>query len=186
MPNNTGVQTVYTQEVNLEQMAVPSLYAAGQLGARVTVHVPLRNQPGVGPVPETGASKSYQLVQSDSSATQNITRGMGLYWKDRAKKVVSPEVGGGGVGDAAGVAKCAVPKGNFFWMQYKGPSIVQGAIAFTGTIALNKFVVGRAAEPGKLDVVDSAPAHPHFGFVAGALDATNRTFLAMLDVPEVT
>ena len=84
MPNDFSTQTVHLGHTgNPETFSVTALPAAGQLGKRFNYFVPLRQQPGVGPVPETGAAKGYQIVQLDSAAATAGTRGALTWWKDR-------------------------------------------------------------------------------------------------------
>lgn len=184
MPNNIGTPTVYADPENMD---TPTLYAPGHLGARFTVYVPLRSQPGLGPVPETGASKSYQVVQTDSAMNIAPTRTLIAWWKDKAKYIVTTDQNAIDRNLVAGVFKNNVVKGNYTCIQYKGPASIAVIAADAPNVVLGDSAIPSAAGAGQAARIakGTAPTHTLIGVFAGPGLAGNIA-LCILAIPETT
>lgn len=184
MPINTGQQSVYVDDP--DNMDVPSLYAPGQLGNRFTTQVPLRTSPQ-GPVAVSGASRSFQIVQIDSTLTTSPTRGSIMLWKDKTKYQVTPKVVNAiNRNEVAGVMPGGASAGNYTCIQYKGPQYVQITAADQAAMASGDSVIASAADDGRGSRVAAGTA-PTFTRVAIAT-GPNLAGLVLADlcVPETT
>lgn len=184
--NRSQQQGVYISN-DPEDMNITSLPLAGNLGQTFTVSIPPQVTP-TGPEPESGADKTYRIVQLDSSLASSATRYQLAYWKDRAKYVVTtnPLNSIAGVNAPAGVLKSPIVRaGNFTCVQLEGPSRVNSRPADAAAWANGDAAIGSAASQGAVQRVASgtAPTNALIGFVTGAVDATGNTILLNLQIP---
>lgn len=186
MPNNLNDQTVFIPGGDPETMNEPTLYAPGNLGARITYQNPYFATAS-GPFPERGASKSYQVVRSDSSDGIAPTRGAVMYWKDKARYIVTTDPTKSHRNHVAGVAKSTITAGNFMCVQFKGDSYVQVTAADTAATVMGDKLIGSAADAGRASRVaaGTAPTHTVVGTAAGPVVGGNL-ILTNLEIPETT
>src|SRR4029077_20170860 len=106
MSNNIRNQPMYLQSGDPESENVVSLLYPGMLGSRLTI-----KQPGVPGSPTTAGqfrSKTYQLVQTDSSMSTNPFAGAVAWWSDKTKYLVTTNPATLGRGRVAGVFRNAI------------------------------------------------------------------------------
>lgn len=180
--------TVYLQSGDPENENNPTLAYPGQLGARFTVVQPNRSAPGV----ESGRSKRYQLVKTDSAMTTAPFPGAVAWWSDKTQYLVtttSPSVAVGR-NRIAGVFQNSPTPGNFTCVQFEGPAITKLIDAVTqGNVVAGAYVIPSSTN-AKADVVATATAPPQtpIGLVGSPLtfNVTDLTVVVDLNVPETT
>jgi hypothetical protein len=184
MPINTGQQSVYVDDP--DNFDTPSLYAPGQLGNRFTTVVPLRTSPQ-GPVAVSGASRSFQIVQVDSTLTTPPTRGAIMLWKDKTKYQITPKVVNSlGRNEPAGVMPGGVTPGNYTCVQYRGPQYVQITAADQAAMAAGDSIIASAADDGRGSRVAAGTAVTHVKVATANGPNLAGLVLADLCVPETT
>ena len=142
-PNRYEQPAVYLQSGDPETENTPTLYAPGLLGARFTVIQPSRATPGT----ESGRSKRYQIIRTDSTMTVAPFLGAVAWWSDKTQYLVTTNAAatGGGRGRVAGIFQNAITPGNFGCVQVEGPAMVKFVDAPTATPdATGKFVIPSA------------------------------------------
>lgn len=187
MPNNVRNQPLYLgPSGDPELMNEPTLLYPGQLGAKITIKNP--GPPGV-PVASSAVSrdKTYQLVQTDSSATVAPFKRAVAWWRDKAKYLVTTSVSTAGRGNIAGVfGNLGAPSpGNFGCVQTAGPAFVKYINAPTAAPSAAGLFVTPSATDGKADCIaaGTAATYPTLGTSAGVTDG-NAEGLVDLNVPE--
>lgn len=183
MPNNIRNQPIYLRSGDPEGENEASLLYPGMLGSRFTVIQPTRSQPG----PEDGRSKTYQLIQTDSSMSVAPYRGAVAWWSDKTKYLVTTSPTALGRGRVAGVFQNAISPGNYGCVQTQGPATVKfiDSVTVGNLTAVGNFVIP-SATAGKADVIaaGSASTYPALGVTAGTMVAADTTAIVDLDVPE--
>lgn len=188
MPNNVNDQTPFIPTGNPDEMNVAALYAKGNLGIRFTLQVPIQNAPGTGPFGVTGGSRSFQIVQLDSSLANVATRGMVLWWKNKNLYQVSTDQQVSNRNNVAGVVPgFTINPGNYFCMQYKGLNYVQITAADAAATVTGDKLIPSAADQGRASRVaaGTAPTHTVIGTAEGPVVNTNE-ILTNLELPETT
>ena len=184
MPNRFEGQPAYLQSGDPEQENVPSLYAPGTLGYRFTVIQRTRDAAGV----ETGRSKRYQLVQTDSTMTVAPYLGAIAMWSDKARYMVTTNTTNRN--RVAGVFQNAVTPGYFCCIQIGGPATVKVLDADVGAAAIGDSIISSATNSKATRVaVGTASTHTKLGDVAGpplSVDLFGATVVVDLNVPETT
>lgn len=184
-PIGKFMQPAYLQSGDPENENVPSLLYPGLLGAKFTVLQPARTAPGA----EDGRSKTYQLVQTDSTMTTAPYRGAVAWWSDKTRYLVTTSPTALGRGRIAGVFQNAITVGNYGCVQTNGPASTKLVDSPTAAVTANsgQFVIP-SSSAGKADVLaaGTAATYPPLGVVAGALNTGDNTVVVDLDVPETT
>jgi len=181
MPNNIIQQAVYADPENMNE---PSLTWPGNLGCRFTVSVPFQVT-ATGPVADSGASKSYQIVRTDSGMGVSPTRGMVAWWKNKATYLVTTDqLGALNRNSVAGIFKNSVTSGNHTAIQFGGPAYVQVTLASVGAVVSGDSLIPSAADNGRADRVAAGTAvtYTKIGTADGTVAATNL-ILATLQLP---
>lgn len=185
MSNNIRNQPMYLRSGDPESENEPTLLYAGMLGSRVTI-----KQPGPPGSPTTAGqyrSKSYQLVQTDSSMAVSPFRGAIAWWSDKTRYLVTTDLTVLGRARIAGVFRNAITPGNFGCIQVQGPSpsvkFVDAPVAAPTAAGL---LVIPSATAGKADCLaaGTAATYPALGVSASALNLGDNTATVDLDVPE--
>jgi hypothetical protein len=184
MPNRWEMPPVYLQSGDPESENVASLWAPGTLGARFTVIQPTRSAAAA----EAGRSKTYQLVQTDSTMTVNPFAGAVAWWSDKTKYLVTTSPTALGRGRIAGVFQNAITPGYYGCVQTHGPATVKFIDAVTAQPTAAGLIVIPSATAAKADCLaaGSAATYPILGYSSGVYDAVNATAVVDLDVPETT
>lgn len=184
MPNRFEGQPAYLQSGDPEQENTPTLYAPGTLGYRFTVIQRTRDAAGV----ETGRSKRYQLVQTDSSMTVAPYIGAVAMWSDKARYLVTTNTTNRN--RVAGVFQNSVTPGNFTCIQIGGPATVKVLDADVQAAAIGDAIISSGTNSKATRVaVGTAPTHTPLGWVAGpplSVVVTDATVVVDLNVPETT
>ena len=184
--NRKSNQAVYLIN-DPEDMNITALPAPGNLGQTFSVSVPPLITP-TGPEPESGADKSYRVVQLDSALASSATRYQLTWWKNRATYVVTTNQTNALSRNAiAGVIKSPIVNaGRYTCIQFEGPSRVNSIVADIALWANGDAAIPSAAGQGQVArvAVGTAPTHSIVGFVTGAADATGNTILVNLQIPE--
>lgn len=186
MPNNVRIQPLYLQSGDPESENVVSLLYPGQLGGRTTVKQPSQSS---GTPTAAGAfrTKTYQMVQTDSSMTTAPYSGAVAWWKDKTKYLVTTDPTQLGRGRIAGIFRNAITPGNFGCIQTQGPCPnVKFVDAPTATPTAAGLLVIPSATAGKADCLaaGTAATYPILGESAGAMNLGDNTAAVDLDVPE--
>lgn len=185
MPNNVRIQPLYLQSGDPESENVVSLLYPGQLGGRTTV-----KQPAIGGNPTAAGqfrSKTYQLVQTDSTMAVAPYAGAVAWWADKTKYLVTTDPTKLGRGRVAGVFRNAITPGNYGCIQTQGPCPnVKFVDAPTSTPDATGKLVVPSATAGKADCLAAgiAATYPTLGESAGAISVSDSTAPVDLDVPE--
>jgi hypothetical protein len=185
MPNNIRQQVMYLGPTgDPEQFQDSTLFYPGTLGASVTIVQPTRTPPG----PESGRSKTYQLVQTDSTMTVSPFPGAVAWWSDKTKYQTTTTVATLGRGRIAGVYQGSPTKGNYCYIQTGGPATVKFVDAPTAAPTAAGLIVIPSATAGKADCLaaGSAATYPPMGVSASALNLGDQTAIVDLDVPSTT
>lgn len=185
MPNNNKQQAVYADPLN---MNVSSLYYQGNLGDRFTVTVPI-GVAATGPTPSAGASKSFQIVQTDSGQGVAPTVGMVALWKDRANYIVTTDqLRSLGRNAVAGIFNNSVTSGNYTCVQYGGPAYVAVTAASAGSVAQSDSLIASAADNGKADRVaaGTASTYNQIGIAEGPCGSNNMALAQLMIEPWTT
>ena len=185
MSNNIRLQPMYLQSGDPESENSSYLFYPGALGARLTV-----KEPGVPGSPTTAGqyrSKTYQLVQTDSSMTTNPFSGAVAWWSDKTKYLVTTLPTTLGRGRIAGIFRNAITPGNYGCIQTQGPcpNVKFVDAPNTTPTAAGLFVIP-SATAGKADTTaaGTAATYPVLGLTAGAMNLGDNTASVDLDVPE--
>lgn len=183
-PNRWEMPPVFLQSGDPESENVSSLLYPGQLGMRFTVIQPSRTAPGA----EGGRSKTYQLVQTDSTMTVAPFPGAVAWWSDKTKYLVTTSPTTLGRGRVAGIFQNAITSGNYGCVQTHGPATVKFIDAVTANPTAAGLIVIPSSTAAKADCLaaGSAATYPIIGYSAGAYDAVNAQAVVDLDVPETT
>ena len=185
MSNNIRNQPMYLQSGDPESENVASLLYPGMLGSRLTVKEP--GPPGTPTTAGQFRSKSYQLIQTDSSMAVAPFAGAVAWWSDKTRYLVTTNPATLGRGRIAGVFRNAITPGNFGCIQYQGPCPnVKFVDAPTATPTAAGLIVIPSATAGKADCLaaGSAATYPALGVSAGAMNLGDNTASVDLDVPE--
>lgn len=183
-PNRWEMPAVFLRSGDPEQENETTLQYKGQLGMRFTVVQPSRSAPGA----EAGRSKTYQLVQTDSTMTVAPFTGAVAWWADKTAYKVTTSPTALGRGRIAGVFQNAITPGNYGCVQTEGPATVKFVDAPTATPSVAGLFVIPSATAGKADCLAAASAatYPALGTSAGTYDAANAQAVVDLDVPQTT
>jgi hypothetical protein len=183
-PIGWGQQAVFLASGDPEQENIPVLKYPGQLGMRLTVTQPSRAAVGA----ESGRSKTYQLVRTDSTMTTNPFVGAVAWWSDKTQYLVTTSPTALGRGRIAGVFQNAITPGNYGCIQTGGPATVKFIDAVnTNPTAAGLFVIP-SATAGKADTTAAgiAATYPVLGVTVGVYDAAQAQGVVDLDVPQTT
>jgi hypothetical protein len=188
MPNRFEQPAFFLQSGDPETENVPTLAYGGQLGVRFTVIQPSRAAVGV----ESGRSKRYQLIKTDSTMTVAPFPGAVGWWSDKTQYMVtttSPSVAVGR-NRIAGVFQNAITPGNFGCVQIEGPATVKLVDGVTqGNVVAGAYIVPSSTN-AKADVVATAtaPTQTPLGIVGSPLtyNAAAQEVVVDLAVPETT
>lgn len=183
-PIGWNMQPVYLQSGDPETENVASLQYPGQLGMRFTVVQPPRSAPGA----EAGRSKTYQLVQTDSTMSVAPYAGAVAWWADKTKYLTTTSPTALGRGRIAGVYQYAITPGYFGCVQVGGPATTKFVDAPTAVPTAAGLIVIPSATAGKADALaaGSAATYPALGVTAGAMNLGDNTAVVDLDVPDTT
>lgn len=183
-PIGWNQQAVYLQSGDPENEDTATLQYPGLLGTRFTVVQPNRSAAGA----EAGRSKTYQLIQTDSTMTVAPFRGAVAWWADKTKYLVTTTVTTLGRGRVAGVFQNAITKGNYGCIQKGGPATVKFVDAPTANPTVAGLFVIPSATNGKADCLaaGSAATYPILGKSAGVYDAANAEAVVDLEVDDMT
>lgn len=175
---------VFLQSGDPEQENSPTLAYRGQLGMRFTVIQPSRGTVGA----ENVRSKTYQLIQTDSTMSVAPYLGAVAWWADKTKYMVTTSVTKLGRGRVAGVFQNAITPGNYGCIQTEGPATTKFIDAVTSTPDATGKIVIPSATDGKADCLAAASAatYPALGVSSGTYDAANALCVVDLDVPQTT
>jgi hypothetical protein len=208
MPNRWDQPALFLASGDPETENTPVLQYPGQLGARITIKQP----PGgpSGPFPPTAAGtsqtavsanaanrfKTYQLVQTDSSAAVAPFPNAVAWWSDKSKYLVTTSASKLGRGRVAGRfpgkslneggSGQSITPGYYGCIQTHGPGVLKFINAPTSTPDDTGKYVTPSATDGAADCIaaGTASTYPILGYSAGTFDATNVQCLVDLDVPE--
>lgn len=182
MPNRWDMPPVFLRSGDPEQENEPKLQYPGQLGMRFTVIQPTRATPGA----ESGRSKTYQLIKTDSTMSVAPYLGAVAWWADKTQYLTTTSASKLGRGRIAGVYQNAITPGNYGCVQTGGPATTKLVDAPTAAPTIAGLFVIPSATDGKADVVSTAPAFPVLGLTASVLNVGDNTIVADLDVPQTT
>lgn len=184
MPNRWEMPPVFLRSGDPESENEATLQYKGQLGMRFTVIQPTRSAAGA----ESGRSKTYQLIQTDSTMSVAPFVGAVAWWADKTKYMVTTSPTALGRGRIAGVFQNAITSGYYGCVQTEGPATVKfiDAVAVAPS-AVGLFVIP-SATAGKADTLaaGTAASYPALGVTAGAYNAAEATAVVELDVPQTT
>jgi hypothetical protein len=180
---------VYLQSGDPETESTPTLHAPGLLGARFTVVMPQRQQPGV-ETASAGRSKRYQLVKTASDASVAPYAGATAWWTDRANYVVTTSASASSRNDVAGIfLRAWEHAGDYMCVQIGGPRVVKFVDASMAALAAGDGVIPSATDSkAQREAAGTAPTYTLMGRVAAPLtaDPAAATALVDLDIPETT
>lgn len=182
MANNVRIQPLYLQSGDPESENVSSLLYPGMLGGRLTVRQPSTGAVGI----EAGRSKSYQLVQTDSTMAVAPFQGAVAWWANKATYLVTTDPTKLGRGRIAGVFQNAITPGNYGCIQWQGPATVKFVDAPVATPSAAGLIVIPSATAGKADCLaaGTAATYPSLGMTSDVYNASAATCVVELDVPE--
>lgn len=189
MPNDQRIQPMFLGTTGDPESAFfDTLPNPGALGGKVTVQQQGPRGSGAGQA-ENYRSKTYQLVQGDSSMTTAPFPGAVMWWKDRSKYMVSTSPTATARGNIAGVvgnpSDASSPgKGQYFFVQTEGPATVKHVDSPAGgAYAVGDSVIPSATD-GKADrtAAGTAPTYPTLGLCARVTNG-NAEILVDLAVP---
>lgn len=183
-PVGPGQQAFYLQSGDPENENTATLPYPGLLGSRFTVIQPHRSPAGA----EDGRSKTYQLVQTDSSMSVAPFRGAVAWWSDKTRYLVTTTVTTLGRGRIAGVFQNAITPGYYGCVQVGGPATVKFVNAPTAQPTAAGLFVIPSDTNAKADCLaaGSAPTYPALGVSAGVYNAAAAEAVVDLDVPTTT
>lgn len=192
MPNRWDQSAVYLQSGDPEKENVVTLAYPGQLGTRFTIleSGPAATIYGTGVPTPPKRARTYQLVQTDSTAATAPFPNAVAFWSDKTKFLVTTSASKLGRGRIAGRfpdngTGGSIAPGNYGCVQQYGPGVVKFIAGPTSTPdATGKFVIPSATD-GLADCVaaGSASTYPQLGYSASAFDAVNLQAIVDLDVP---
>ena len=182
MPNNIRQQPMWISTGDPETVDDRILAEPGQLGMKTTIIQPTRGVPGV----EEGRAKTYQLVATDSTMTVTPFKGAVAWWANEAQYKVTTDATNRN--RIAGVFQGPVAKGNYGFIQTKGPAIVKIVDASIAAMAVGNAVIPSSTN-AKADRVaaGTAPTHTVLGWVPSPLtkNAAAAEVVVDLDAPEM-
>ena len=183
-PNRWDMPPMWVTTGDPETVNDPTPQYKGQVGMRYTAIQPSRSAPGA----ESGRSKTYQYIQTDSTMSVAPFAGAVAWWSDKTKYLVTTSPTALGRGRIAGVFQNAITLGYYGFVQTEGPATVKfiDAVATAPTVA-GLFVIP-SATAGKADTLaaGTAATYPTLGVTAGVYDAANAVAVVDLDVPQTT
>lgn len=184
MPNRFEQPAFYLQSGDPEQENTPTLAYPGTLGARFTVLQPSRSAAGV----ESGRSKRYQIIKTDSTMTVAPFPGAAAWWSDKSQYLVTTNATNRN--RIAGAFQNAITPGNFGCIQVGGPASCKFLDADMASLAIGEACIPSATN-GKFTrvAVGTAPTHTVAGWVAGpplSVNLSDATGVVDLAVPETT
>jgi hypothetical protein len=185
MSNNIRLQPMYLQSGDPESENSATLPYPGMLGGRLTVKEP--GPPGTPTTAGQFRSKTYQLVQTDSSMATFPFAGAVAWWSDKTKYLVTTNPATLGRGRIAGVFRNPITPGFYGCIQTQGPCPnVKFVDAPTATPTAAGLLVIPSATAGKADCLaaGTAATYPPLGVSAGAMSLGDNTASVDLDVPE--
>lgn len=200
-PVGWGTQTLFSPSGDPEKDDIPvspitgQVAYPGQLGMRMTIIEPNRLAPG----PFQGRSKTYQLIQTDSSMATAPFPNAVAWWADKTKYLVTTSVTKLGRGRIAGRfpdngAGGSITKGNYGFIQTEGPGLVKIIDAPTSAALATGLFVTPSATDGKGDILaaGTAPTYPPLGVTVSTMNPAytngpnDNTVIVDLDVPQTT
>lgn len=183
MPNRFEMPPSYLQSGDPETENTATLHAPGLLGARFTVIQATRATVGA----ETGRSKRYQLIRTDSTMAVSPYVGATAWWSDKTQYMVTTSPTALGRGRVAGVFQYAITLGNYGCIQIEGPATVKLTDGSAVTANSGQFVIPSAtAGKATTEAVGTAASYPALGVIAGTLNAAAMEVIVDLNVPETT
>lgn len=176
--------TVYLRSGDPETENTPTLHAPGLLGTRFTVVQPGRSAAGA----ESGRSKRYQLIRTDSTMTVPPYRGAVAWWSDKTQYLVTTSPTALGRGRIAGVFQNAVTPGYYGCVQVEGPATVKYVDSPAAAPSAAGLFVIPSATAGKADTLaaGSAATYPTLGVTSGTREPISSEGIVDLNVPETT
>lgn len=196
-PNRWEQPAVFLQSGDPENENTASLLYPGLLGVRFTVVRPTRTIPSAstsGQSPDAGRSKTYQLVQTDSSMTVAPYASAVAWWSDKTKYLVTTSQSKLGRGRIAGVFRNAITPGNYGCVQVHGPALVKFLDSPTATPTAAGLIAIPSATDAKADCLaaGSSATYPPLGVTTSGMNPAytggpiDQTALVDLDIPETT
>ena len=184
MPNRWEQPAYDLQSGDPETENTPTLAYPGLLGARFTVVQASRAAAGV----ESGRSKRYQIIKTDSTMTVAPYLGATGWWSDKSQYLVTTNATNRN--RVAGVFQNAVTLGNFGCVQIGGPASVKILDADMAAVAIGDAIIPSSTNAKATRVaVGTAPTHTVMGWVAGpalSTDPPSATVVVDLAIPETT
>jgi hypothetical protein len=184
MPYNIRQQPIFFSTGDPETVNDQILQYPGQLGMRATVQQPGPRGAASTTDPEANRAKTYQLIQTDSTATVAPYRGA-TAWKTNAPYVVTTSATNRN--QVAGVFQSAITPGWFGFIQVEGPATVKLIDASAAAPAIGTTIIPSSTD-GKADnlAVGTAPTHTVMGRVSQPLtfNAGSREVVVDLAIPD--
>lgn len=185
MPNEAFKQPLYLGPTgHPEDFNEPVLLYPGQLGARAIFNPDTRTPAGA----ESGTSRGYQLVGTDSTMSVAPFPGATAWWADKTQYKVTTSPTATYRGNAAGVfGRTSITRGNYCYIQFSGPATVKFIDASMGALAVGDNVIP-SATAGKAERIaaGTAPTYPAMGTVKASINAIEATAIVDLNVPQTT
>lgn len=175
MEGGPNQQTVFLptgdpEDVNLLEADYPY---PGMIGMKFTIHDPGRTTPAG---TESGHSKQYQLVRTDSTMTVAPFKGAVAWWENTSRHRVTTSPTALGRGRVAGCFTRTITVGNLTCIQKRGPmanvKFVDAPTADPTAAGLNVIPSATAAKADCLGA-GTAPTYPLLGKSIGVYDAAN-------------
>lgn len=175
---------MYVRSGDPETENESTLHYPGMLGKKYAVTQPHRTAAGV----EEGRTKEYQFIHTDSSMTVAPFPGAVAWWANRALYQVTTDPTTLGRGRVAGVFQGTVTRGNYGFVQTKGPGTVKFVDAPTAAPTVAGLIVVPSATAGKADALaaGTAATYPALGVTASVVDGGSSEAVVELDVPEAS
>lgn len=185
MPNDAYKSPMYLGHTgHPEDFNEPVLLYPGQLGGRVVFNPDTRSAPGT----ETGTSRGYQLVGTDSTMSVAPFPGAVAWWADKAKYQVTTSPTATARAMIAGVfGRTSITRGNYCYIQFRGPQTTKFIDASMAALAVGDNAIP-SATAGKAERIaaGTAPTYPALGVVKGGINLIEATAVVDLNVPETT
>lgn len=182
MTGENRVLGMYIPTGDPETCDMSSLFVPGQLGKTTQITQPTNTAAG----DEAGRTKVYRLVHTDSSMTVAPFKGAVAWWENKSRYRVTTAATNRGA--RAGVFQNAVTKGNYGFIQIKGPATVKFVDAPTATPDDAGLIVIPSGTAGKADCLaaGSAATYPPLGNVAvnPNWNPLEATAVVELEIPE--
>jgi hypothetical protein len=185
MANDVRNQPIYLgHQGDPETVAFDVWPYPGQIGAKVTIQQPGPRGSGAGQV-EDYRSKTYQLVQGDSTMSVTPFPGAVMWWQDKSRYRVTSLPTSTSRGNIAGVVGNSSPgAGQTFFIQTEGPARVKVIDASALAVAVGDSAIP-SATAGKADrtAAGTAPTYPTLGLFASTINLGDATAIVDLAVP---